>query len=215
MEFQSIMQEKLEDTGIIPVVKLNKPDNAADLAKALLAGGIKAVEITFRAKGAEQVIESIVRNFPDMIVGAGTVLTVEQAKEALKAGAQFLVSPGFDEELVDYCIDNKIPVFPGCVTPTEIQKAIRKGLNVIKFFPASQYGGLEAMKALSGPFPGIRFMPTGGISEKNLEEYLSSSLIFACGGSFMVKEAFLDNGRWELITEKTAEAVKIKERVRG
>ena len=211
-ESQEWTQQKISEIGIIPVIKLEDTKDAIPLAKALLLADLPAAEITFRANGAEQVIKAMKESVPDLLAGAGTVLTVRQVRTAVEAGAQFIVSPGYDEEVVSYCVSNEIPVFPGCVTPTEIQKALKHGLNVIKFFPASQYGGLDTIKALGGPFPDIRFMPTGGISLNNLDEYMADQRIAACGGSFMVKDSLIREKNWSEITRISREAVrKVKE----
>jgi len=215
LEMQEWVQRQIYEVGIIPVIKLKDVDKAACLAQALVSGKIPAAEITFRSEGAEKVIQAMRTAFPDMLVGAGTILTTEQVDLAVDAGAQFIVSPGYDEEVVSYCVDKKIPIFPGCVTPTEIQMALKHGLNVLKFFPASQYGGLETINALAGPFANIKFMPTGGISLKNLEEYISNKHIAACGGSFMVKESLLSEGNWTEIKKICTEAAEIVKKARG
>ena len=209
------IQDQLSEIGIIPVIKLNNTENAVPLARALIAGGVPAAEITFRAEGAEKAIKTIRENFPEILAGAGTVLTMEQVRAAVGAGATFVVCPGYDEEIVSYCAADDIPVFPGCVTPTEIQMALKHGLNVVKFFPALQYGGLNTIKALAGPFPGVRFIPTGGITLKNLEEYAASRHIAACGGSFMVPESLINGGNWAEITRICAESSKIIKKARG
>lgn len=209
------MKEELRKAGIVPVIKLKELDKAVRLAEALRAGGIHCAEITFRAEGAEKVIRTMTEAFPDMLVGAGTVLSVEEAEKAAEAGAKFIVSPGFDEEVVDFALEKGLLPLPGCVTPTEIQRARKKGLSIVKFFPASQFGGIKTIKALSAPFSTLRFMPTGGISLDNLEEYLQTDCVIACGGSFMVKEQLISENRWEEITEISKKATEIAERVRG
>jgi 2-dehydro-3-deoxyphosphogluconate aldolase/(4S)-4-hydroxy-2-oxoglutarate aldolase len=153
--------------------------------------------------------------YPDMIVGAGTVLTIQQVEKALNAGAKFIVSPGYDEEIVSYCVEKGVAVFPGCVTPTEILKALKHGLNVIKFFPAEQYGGLATINALAGPFGGVKFMPTGGISLSNLADFASNKNIAACGGSFMVADKYINDKNWAEITKICAEAIEIIRKARG
>lgn len=203
------MQNRLSEIGIIPVIKLEDTKDAEPLAQALYDGGLPAAEVTFRVAGAEMVIEAMSKAFPDMIVGAGTVLTLEQVQSAVDAGAKFIVSPGFDETIVSHCVNSNIPVFPGCITPTEIQMALKHGLKVVKFFPAAQYGGLETIKALAAPFSGIRFMPTGGISLKNLKEYVENKHVAACGGSFMVTEALISGKHWSEITRISSEAREI------
>ena len=204
--------KKIEELKVVPVVVIDDEKDAKDLAKALCDGGLPCAEVTFRTKAAKGAIEIMTKEYPDMIVGAGTVLSVEQAKEAIAAGAKFIVSPGFDDEVVDYCIENNIPVFPGCITPTEIIRAINKGLEIVKFFPAEQFGGISTIKALSAPFTGIKFMPTGGISLSNINDYLSVKSVIACGGSFMVKKDMIAAGRFdeiEKLTRETVEAVNI------
>lgn len=209
------MKEQLRKSGIVPVIKLDETEKAEVLAKALRKGGINCAEVTFRAKGAEEVIIAMRSAYPDMLVGAGTVLTIEEAEKALQAGARFIVSPGFDEEIVDFTLANDILPLPGCVTPTEIQLALKKGLDMVKFFPAVQFGGAAAIKALAGPFGNLMFMPTGGISLENLEEYLNVKNIIACGGSFMVKEQLLKEERWDEIAQLSRQAMKIVGRVRA
>ncbi|MGF6375746.1 2-dehydro-3-deoxyphosphogluconate aldolase/(4S)-4-hydroxy-2-oxoglutarate aldolase [Clostridiales Family XIII bacterium PM5-7] len=207
------MKEQLQKAGIVPVIKLSETEKAIDLAKALRAGGINWAEVTFRAKGAEKVIEAMATSYPDMFVGAGTVLTMEEAEKAVSAGAKFIVSPGFDNEIVDFALAKKVLPLPGCVTPTEIQMAIKKGLSIVKFFPAAQFGGIKTIKALAGPFGTLQFMPTGGISLENLEEYLQVKNVIACGGSFMVKEELITENKWDAITEMSKCAMEIVTRV--
>lgn len=201
--------KKIEELKVVPVVVIDDEKDAKDLAKALCDGGLPCAEVTFRTKAAKGAIKIMTEEFPDMIVGAGTVLSVEQAKEAIAAGAKFIVSPGFDDAVVDYCIENKIPVFPGCITPTEIIRAINKGLSIVKFFPAEQFGGISTIKALSAPFTGIKFMPTGGISLSNINDYLSVKSVIACGGSFMVKKDMISAGRFDEIEKLTRETVEL------
>jgi len=204
------------DIGVVPVIKLNNPEtDALPLAEALIAGGIPIAEVTFRAAGAETAIKLISESYPDMAVGAGTVICEEQVDRALAAGARFIVSPGFDIDLVRYCISKNVPVFPGCTTASEYQLAIKAGLDTVKFFPAEQSGGLSKIKALSAPFPQLKLMPTGGISLKNLKEYLSCKCICACGGSYMVSADLIDNGRWDEITELCRQSVEIVKEARN
>lgn len=205
----------LEQCGVVPVVALEREEDAPALMQALCEGGLPIAEVTFRTAAAEAAIRRIAKEFPQVCVGAGTVLTVEQAERALVAGAKFIVSPGFSRELVLYCQKRQIPVFPGGVTPTEIMQILGMGIRVVKFFPAQDMGGLEAIKALAAPFPGVRFMPTGGINEKNLREYLQNPKIAACGGSWMVSKALIEAGDFDTIRRKTAEAVAIVKEVRG
>lgn len=201
--------EKVYKTGIVPVVVLNRVEDAVPLADALLKGGIDLMEITFRTECAAECISAISGNVPDMTVGAGTVLNVEQAKLAVKNGAKFIVSPGLDEETVRWAVENDIPVVPGAVTPTEIMKAIDLGLKVIKFFPADVYGGIKAIKALSAPFGQVKFLPTGGVSEANLKDFIGSSAVAAVGGSWVCKKDDIINQDWDKITALSANAVKI------
>jgi len=208
------MNKALYETGIVPVIKIKDVNKAENLAKALLDGGINFAEVTFRAANAEVAIEKIAKAYPEMYVGAGTVITMEEAKKAVEAGAKFIVSPGLDLEIVEFAKANNIEVYPGCVTPTEIQAALKAGLDVVKFFPAAQFGGIKTIKALSGPFAKLQFMPTGGISLDNLEEYISTKNIIACGGSFMVKESFIEEENWDEITRQCKEARAIVDKVR-
>ena len=197
------------------MVVLEDTEDALPLAKALCEGGLPCAEVTFRTDAAEESIKIMTEAFPDMLVGAGTVLTAEQVDQAVKAGAKFIVSPGFDPEIVDYCILKDIPVFPGCITPSEVAQAVKRGLKVIKFFPAEQFGGIAAIKALAAPYTDIKFMPTGGINPKNLENYLSDDKIIACGGSWMVKGNLIKEGRFDEIRILTAEAVKLASGIRS
>ena len=169
--------ESFEKLGVVPVVVLEDAKDAVPLATALVKGGLPCAEVTFRTEAAEESIRLMMERFPKMLVGAGTVLTVEQVDAAVRAGAKFIVSPGFDAEIVDYCIKNEIPVFPGCITPSEVAQAVKRGLKVVKFFPAEPAGGISMIKAMAAPYVGLKFMPTGGINAKNLEDYLSSDKI--------------------------------------
>jgi 2-dehydro-3-deoxyphosphogluconate aldolase/(4S)-4-hydroxy-2-oxoglutarate aldolase len=204
--------QKISEIGVVPVIKLNHPErDAADLGRALCAGGVPVAEITFRATGADIAIKLMKEANPDMIVGAGTVTRTEQIDAVIAAGGEFIVTPGFDPELVQYAQEKSIPIFPGCTTASEYHQALKYNLEVIKFFPAEQSGGLAKIKALSAPFPMFHVMPTGGISLKNLKEYLSSPVIAACGGSYMVTADLIDNQKWDEITElckKSREIVK-------
>ena len=210
----SSIAEQFAGLGVVPVVVLNDAKDAAPLAKALLEGGLPCAEVTFRTDAAEESIKIMTSEYPDMLVGAGTVLTLEQVDCARAAGAKFIVSPGFDPEIVDYCLSKGIPVFPGCITPSEVSEAVKRGLKVVKFFPAEQFGGAAAIKALAAPYVGLKFMPTGGISTKNLESYLSCDKIIACGGSWMVKDSLIQAGKFDKIKELAAEAVKLAADIR-
>ena len=206
--------KKVSEIGIVPVIKLKDINDAVPLAEALIAGNMPAAEVTFRAEGADVVIAKMLEAYPDMMVGAGTVVNMEQAERAVKAGSKFVVSPGFDPEIVKYCLDQNVLPLPGCVTPSEIMQALKLGLKVVKFFPAAQYGGLSTIKALSGPFAGLKFMPTCGISLDNLGEFIANRNIAACGGSFMVTDKLLDAKNWEEITRLAKEATDIVKKTR-
>ena len=199
--------KKIEDIKIVPVVVLNDAENAKPLAKALCEGGLPCAEVTFRTGAAEESIRIMHEAYPEMIIGAGTVLTTEQVERAVRAGASFIVSPGFDPEIVDYCIEKSIPVFPGCITPSEIAQAVKRGLKVVKFFPAEQFGGVDTIKALAAPYVGLKFMPTGGINAGNIKDYLECKSIIACGGSWMVKGNIIEAKEFERIKEMTITAV--------
>ena len=207
--------EKVFSTGIVPVVVLNNVEDAVPLAKALLKGGIDFMEITFRTACAAEAISVIANEVPEMTVGAGTVISVEQAALAVKNGAKFIVSPGLDEGVVIWAKENNIPVIPGCVTPSEIMKAIGLGLKVVKFFPADVFGGIKAIKALSAPFGQIRFLPTGGVSAANLKDFIENKSIAAIGGSWVCKKDDIANHDWDKITSLSAEAVKIIKETRA
>lgn len=202
------------NTGIVPVIRLEQIEKTHQLADALICGKVPLAEVTFRAEGADKVIDTMRSCHSKMLVGAGTVLSEEQARRAEAAGAEFVVSPGFNPKVVEYCMKKEIPVFPGCVTPTEIERAMGYGLKVLKFFPAEQFGGVKTINALSGPYQQIKFMPTGGISLKNLGDYMASSAIVACGGSFMVKADDLEHDRWSKVTELCARAADIIKKAR-
>ncbi len=193
---------------VVPVVVLDDAKDAIPTANAMVAGGIDVMEITFRTAAAADSIEAVAKNCPDMLVGAGTVLNLEQCKLAVSKGAQFIVAPGFDAEVVAWCVENGIAVCPGCVTPTEIMAAIKLGLKIVKFFPANVYGGLNAMKNLSAPFVGIKFIPTGGVNAANIREYVTAPFIHAVGGSWVCPKADIAAGNFEKITALCAEARK-------
>ena len=206
--------EQLGTYGIVPVVVLQDAAKAEPLAEALCKGGLACAEVTFRTDAAEESIRIMSEKFPEMLVGAGTVLTTEQADRAVKAGAKFIVSPGLNPEVVKWCQAHEVPVIPGIVTPTEMAQAIGLGLTMVKFFPAEPAGGISMIKAMAAPYTGIRFMPTGGINAKNLEEYLSCDKILCCGGSWMVKGDFVKAGEFDKIKELTAEARKLADSIR-
>ncbi len=207
--------EQFYEYGVVPVVVLEEAKDALPLAKALVEGGLPCAEVTFRTEAAEESIRLMSEKYPEMLVGAGTVLTTEQVDRAAAAGAKFIVSPGFDPEIVDYCLEKKIPVFPGCITPSEVAQAVKRGLQVVKFFPAEQAGGVAMIKAMAAPYTMVKFMPTGGISAKNLKDYLSFGKILCCGGSCMVKGDMIRNGEFDKIRELTKEAVELAASIRG
>ena len=211
----STVTEKISTLGVVPVVVLEDAKDAAPLAKALVEAGLPCAEVTFRTDAAEESIKIMTSEYPDMFVGAGTVLTIEQVDRAVAAGAKFIVSPGFDPEIVDYCLSKEIPVFPGCITPSEVAQAVKRGLKVVKFFPAEQFGGVATIKAMAAPYVGLKFMPTGGVSAKNLESYLSCDKIVACGGSWMVKGDLVKAGKFDEIKAMTEEAVKLVAEIRN
>ena len=203
------LEEQFYEYAVVPVVVLDDADDAAPLAEALIKGGLPCAEVTFRTEAAEESIRIMSEKYPDMLVGAGTVLTTEQVDRAVAAGAKFIVSPGFDPEIVDYCMEKNIPVFPGCGSPSEVAQAVKRGLKVVKFFPAEQAGGLAMLKAMAAPYTMLKFMPTGGINTKNLKEYLGFSKILCCGGSWMVKGDMIKNKEFDKITEMTREATEL------
>ena len=207
--------EKIKEIGIIPVVVLDDAKDAAPLAKALIDGGLPCAEVTFRTAAAEECICIMSEQFPEMFVGAGTVLTTEQVDRAVAAGAKFIVSPGLNPRIVKYCVEKGITITPGCTNPSDVEQAIENGLEVVKFFPAEQAGGLPMIKAMAAPYVGMKFMPTGGISPSNVKEYLAYDRIIACGGSWMVKGDLVKAGDFAKITELCKEAVEMVKSVRG
>lgn len=209
------MEAKIAELGVVPVVVLNDVKDAVPLAQALVEGGLPCAEVTFRTDAAEESIRQMAEKYPEMLVGAGTVLTIDQVNRAVAAGAKFIVSPGFDPEIVDYCIEKDIPIFPGVITPSEVAQAVKRGLRVVKFFPAEQFGGVATIKALAAPYTMVKFMPTGGVSAKNLKDYLSCDKIVACGGSWMVKGDLVKAGEFDKIRELTKEAVALAKEIRG
>ncbi len=210
------LNNRISQIGVVPVIKLNHPErDAAELGRALCAGGVPVAEITFRAAGADRAIRLMKEACPDMLVGAGTVTATSQIDAVIEAGGDFIVSPGFDPELVAYAQEKGIAVYPGCTTASEYHQALKFGLEVIKFFPAEQSGGLAKIKALAAPFPMFKVMPTGGISLKNLKEYLSCPVIAACGGSYMVTAELIDSNRWDEITALCRKSREIVEEARA
>lgn len=199
----------LKKIGIVPVVKINRAETAVGLAKALCKGGLPAAEITFRTDAAEEAIRLIVQEVPEVFVCAGTVLNVENAEKAVKAGAKAIISPGTNLEVVRWCVNHSVPVIPGCATPTEVEACMREGLELVKLFPAEVVGGVKMLKALAGPYASMTFMPTGGISTKNVGEYLALKNVAACGGSWIVPEKLLDEERYEEIEALAREAAAL------
>jgi len=207
--------EELGRLGVVPVVKIERAEDAVELGRALLAGGLPCAEITFRTAAAEEAILRISSNLPEIIVGAGTVLSVDQADRAVSAGARFIVSPGFNPKVVDWCLEHEVPVIPGVATPTEIEMALEKGLEILKFFPAEALGGIAMLKAIAAPYGGVRFMPTGGINQDNLADYLAQPSVHCCGGSWLVRANLISAGRFDEITQLTRDAMSVVHRVRG
>ncbi len=209
------LSQAISKIGIVPVIKLTDPErDAAKLAGALCAGDVPVAEVTFRAAGAERAMRLMKESCPEMIVGAGTVTVTAQIDAAIEAGGQFIVTPGFDPELVEYAQKRGVPIYPGCTTPTDYHAALKFGLELIKFFPAEQSGGLPKIKAMSAPFPQFKVMPTGGISLNNLKEYISCPVIAACGGSYMVTAELIEGQKWDEITELCRRSVEIIKSVR-
>lgn len=201
--------QQLGQIRIIPVVVLEDVATAVPLTAALLAGGLPCAEITFRTTAAAAAIAQIRTTHPTMLVGAGTILTIAQAQQAQAAGAQFIVTPGFDAAVVDWCLAHDLPITPGVITPTEINLALAKGLHLLKFFPAEAAGGIPFLKAIAAPFGDVQFIPTGGINAHNLADYLRLPMVYACGGSFMVEKSWLATGQFGRVTEMAAQAVAI------
>lgn len=205
---------QIEKTGIVPVVVLDSAEGAAPLAEALCKGGLPCAEVTFRTEAAEESIRIMTERFPQMLVGAGTVLTIDQVNRAITAGARFIVSPGLNPTIVDYCVKRRIPIIPGCSTPSDVEIAMEYGLDVVKFFPAEPAGGLNYIKAISAAYSNIKFMPTGGINPQNISDYLACSAILACGGSWMVKRGLVHEGKFDEIEKLVREAVEFVSQAR-
>ena len=201
--------QKIGTLGIVPVVAIEDAMDAKPLADALVKGGLPCSEITFRTAAAADAIKAMTDAYPEMLVGAGTVITVEQARKAIECGAKFIVSPGLDQEVVQYCQEQGVPVTPGIITPTELQKALKLGLEVVKYFPAEAAGGVKFLKALGGPFKQVKFMPTGGISTANLTDYLALPQVVACGGSWLVKKPMISAGEFDKIEQLAREAIAL------
>lgn len=206
---------KFRDVGIIPVIVIKHEEYAQQLADVLCDNGLPCAEVTFRTKAAAKVIKAMVSHRPEMLVGAGTVLTVEEVDLAIDSGAQFIVSPGLNPQVVKYCQERNIPMAPGTQTPSEMEQAISLGVDFVKFFPAEQSGGLSMIKAVAAPYGNLSFMPTGGINAANVRQYLADERIVACGGSWMVKESMLEAGNWQKIARLVREAAAIVREVRG
>jgi 2-dehydro-3-deoxyphosphogluconate aldolase/(4S)-4-hydroxy-2-oxoglutarate aldolase len=206
--------ERMGQIGIIPVVVIEDAKDAIPLGKALLDGGLPCAEITFRTAAAADAIQRISTAYPNLLLGAGTVLTVDQAEKAAAAGAKFIVTPGYDAVVVDWCLAHELPITPGVMTPTDINQALSKDIRLLKFFPAEAAGGIRTLKAIGGPFAGVKFIPTGGISAANFSDYLSLSMVYACGGSWMVKKQLIADGEFYKITQLAQEAVAIVKQVR-
>ena len=202
------VKERIAESFLIPVVVIDNADKALNTAESLLSGGVDVMEVTLRTTAGMEVIEAVAKSYPDLLTGAGTVLSLAQCKEAVSRGAAFIVSPGYDGEIVDYCLKNKIAVFPGCVTPTEITAACKAGLDIVKFFPANVYGGLAAIKALSAPFTQMKFIPTGGVDNKNLADFVIPQVI-AVGGSWICDRKAITEGNFKAITDACKTAMKI------
>ena len=207
--------ERIQEIGIVPVVVLNDAKDAEPLAQALCNGGLPCAEVTFRTDAAEESIRIMSEKFPNMLIGAGTVLTTDQVDRVVAAGAKFIVSPGLNPRIVKYCVEKGILITPGCTNPSDIEQALENGLEVVKFFPAEPAGGLKMIKAMAAPYVGVKFMPTGGINATNVREYLAYDRILACGGSWMVKGSLVDAGEFDKIEELTREAVEIVKESRG
>ena len=209
------IKKQFKEIGIIPVVVLDDAKDAKALGDALMKGGLPAAEVTFRTAAAEESIRIMAKEFPDMLVGAGTVLTTEQADRAMAAGAKFIVAPGFNPTVVKHCLEKGYPVCPGVQTPSEMEQAMELGLDFVKFFPAEQAGGLPMIKAVAAPYSKLRFMPTGGINKENVKDYLAYKKIVACGGTWMVKGDLIASGDFAKIEELTHEAAEIVKEARA
>lgn len=207
------VMKKVAETGIIPVVTVDSAEQGVHIMESLKEGGLLAAEVTFRTKAAAEAICAMKEVCPEALLGAGTVLTTEQVNQALAAGAEFIVSPGSTKEVIEYCVQKNIPIIPGCMTPSDIQLALSYGLDTVKFFPAEAAGGLKLLKAMSAPYPDVKFMPTGGISLKNVSEYLSFPKVICCGGSWITEAA--KKGDYETVAVAAKEAVELVKRIRS
>ena len=211
----SFVQERITAAGIVPVIRIDRDDDAIPLVQALLQGGLPIAEITFRTECAEESIRRVAREVTQTLVGAGTILTVDHVRRAVDAGAQFIVTPGFNPRVVEYCVSRDIAITPGVNNPTGVEQALEFGLTVLKFFPAEASGGTRMLKALGGPYGQVRFVPTGGVNPENLREYLSLGNVAAVGGSWIVPSAAIDAGDFERIRALTAEAVQAVSQIRN
>ena len=209
------MLQQIGEMGVIPVIKIDRVEDAVPLAKALVEGGMPCAEVTFRTAAAADAIKAMSEAYPEMLVGAGTVLTTEQADTAMKSGAKFIVSPGLNPETVKHCLKNGYPILPGVCTPTEVEAGLALGLDHLKFFPAEAAGGVKMIKAMAAPYTSVKFMPTGGINVGNIKEYLTCKAVFACGGSWMVPGDMITDGKFDEIEKLTAEAVELLKEIRG
>ncbi len=207
--------DRIRAVGLIPVVTFDRAADAESLGDALMAGGLPCAEVTFRTDAAPSAIETLAGRFPDMLVGAGTVLTVDQARTAVSVGSSFVVSPGFDEAVVDWCVEHETPVIPGVMTPTEVMRALTKGVHLLKFFPAEAAGGVRSLQAMTGVFPDVEFVPTGGIGTEQLADYLRLPTVAACGGSWMASRQLIARGEFDQIERMTATAVAVVRSVRA
>ncbi len=206
--------DALGNIGLVPVVAIERAQDAPKLGQALLEGNLPCAEITFRTHAAAEAIQLMSAECPGVLVGAGTVMTIAQAEQAVAAGAKFIVSPGFDAAVVDWCLQNEVPVTPGVLTPTEINMALNKGLRILKFFPAEAAGGIRMLKSIAGPYTNVKFIPTGGINAHNLADYLRLPLVHACGGSWVVKKTLISDGQFETITALARQARAVVNKVR-
>ncbi len=207
--------EKIEQLGVMPVIVIDNAEDAPALAEALLAGGVYAAEITMRTAAGRDAIEAMAKTYPEMLVGAGTVLTAAAAVDAIEAGSSFIVSPGFNPAVAEVCAKNDVPYLPGIVTPTEIDMALSHGIKWLKFFPAESFGGAKTIKALSAPYGDVKFMPTGGITLDNIADYLKLPCIYCCGASFIAERALIKEHNFSEITRRCADAVALVKQIRG
>ncbi|MFX0000038.1 MAG: bifunctional 4-hydroxy-2-oxoglutarate aldolase/2-dehydro-3-deoxy-phosphogluconate aldolase [Candidatus Hermodarchaeota archaeon] len=201
--------EKIKELRLIPVAVIDNADNAVPLGKVLIDAGLPIIEVTFRTEAAAESIKRLTKHLPDILVGAGTVLKVDQVKNAIKTGAQFIVTPGFNPKVVDYCVEEKVPIIPGVNTPTMVEWALDRGLNVLKFFPADLSGGPKMLRSLAGPYPNVLFVPTGGINNDSLKIYLKLPNVIACGGSWIVRKDLISSRKFEEIKNLTKNALKL------